>query len=89
MANYKAPVSIPTLKASLDRLSKLPEDIKLIREKEGLGLTQLARTCCVPKSCLHSWEKGESTPREPLTILSLMAWADKIRARQEKVASAS
>jgi DNA-binding transcriptional regulator YiaG len=68
-------------------LNKLPDDIRLIREKEGLGLTQLARTCCVPKSCMHSWGKGESTPREPLTILSLMAWADEIRAQQEKPAS--
>jgi DNA-binding transcriptional regulator YiaG len=87
MAYFKAPVRIPTLQESAERLNRLPDDIRLIREQEGLGLTQLARTYCVPKSCLHSWETGKSTPREPLTILSLMSWADKLRAQQEKPAS--
>lgn len=81
MAYLKPPVRIPTLQESLDRLNKLPDDIKLIREKEGLGLNQLARTCSVPKSCLWSWENGESLPREPLTVMSLMAWADRLRLK--------
>lgn len=79
MAYYKAPVIIPTLQESLTRLNQLPDDIKLIREKEGLGLIQLARTLGVSKSCVFDWEKGESVPREPLTVMSLMAWADRLR----------
>jgi DNA-binding transcriptional regulator YiaG len=87
MAYYKVPVRIPTLQESADRLNKLPDDIRLIREKEGLGLTQLARTCCVSKRSMWLWERGDCLPREPLTAVSLMAWADRIRAQQEKPAS--
>ena len=79
MAHVKTPVRIPTLQKSLERLNQLPEDIRLIREREGLGLIQLARTFSVPKSCLWSWEQGESVPKEPLTIMALMAWADDLR----------
>ncbi len=81
-AYYQAPVKNPVLQESLARLNQLPEDIKLIREKEGLGLTQFARTFGVSKPCAWSWEKGKSVPREPLTVMSLMAWADKLREEE-------
>ena len=77
--SYQAPVAIPTLEESLQRLRQLPEDIKLIREREGLGLTQFARTLGVCKSCMWYWEKGIHTPREPLVIMSLLSWADRLR----------
>jgi DNA-binding transcriptional regulator YiaG len=80
---YKPAVKIPTLRESLNRLNKLPDDIKLIQEKEGLGLVQLARTFGVVKSCIFRWRRGDSTPREPLTALSIMTWADKLRSGED------
>jgi DNA-binding transcriptional regulator YiaG len=77
--SYQSPIVIPTLAESLKRLRQLPEDIKLIREREGLGLTQMARTMGVSKPCMWYWETGKRTPREPLVILSVMAWADRLR----------
>lgn len=79
MGKKKEPVPIPVLEEAASRLRQLPEDIKLIQEKEGLGLTQLARTFDVCKSCMWYWRKGEHTPREPLAIMCLILWADKLR----------
>jgi DNA-binding transcriptional regulator YiaG len=80
---YKPGVKIPTLRESLDRLNKLPDDIKLIQEKEGLGLIQLARTFGVCKSCAFRWRRGDSIPREPLTALCIMSWGDKLRKAEQ------
>lgn len=72
-------VPIPTLKEAVSRLSQLPEDIRLIQEREGIGLTQLARSLRVSKGAVWHWRKGDRTPREPLILLALLTWADKLR----------
>jgi DNA-binding transcriptional regulator YiaG len=77
--HQRAPVLVPTLQVSLERLSRLPEDIKFIREKEGLGLTQMAHTFGVTKQGLWNWETGKRLPEEPLILLSIMKWADTLR----------
>ena len=73
------PVKVPTLQESLSRVIRLPEDIKLIREKEGLGLTQMARSLGVTKECLWYWQTGKHVPREPLIVLILITWGEKLR----------
>ena len=78
--SYKPPVAIPTLDESMTRLSRLPEDIKFIREKERLGRTQLARSLGVTPMAVFYWESGQRTPEEPLILLSLTSWADKLRS---------
>jgi hypothetical protein len=82
MNKKKDPISIPVLEESFKRLRQIPDDIKLIQEKEKLGLTQFARTFDVSKSCVWYWRKGIHTPREPLAILCLIFWADKLRNGQ-------
>jgi len=77
---YKRPVTIPTLDESMTRLLRLPEDIKFIREKEKLGQTQLARSLGVDRMAVYYWERGEHIPEDPLTLLSLTSWADKLRS---------
>lgn len=84
MMAYKLPVVIPTLDESLTRLSQLPEDIRFIREKEGLGRTQLARSLGVTPMAVYYWEKGERIPEEPLILLSLTAWADRLRNKEKE-----
>jgi len=74
------PVDIPTLEESLNRLSHLPEDIKLIREREKLGQTQLARSLGVTPRAIIYWERGQRTPEEPLILLSLSLWAERLRS---------
>lgn len=69
----------PTLSESLDVLLRIPADIKLIREKEKIGLTGLARIFRVAKETVWSWEKGYSLPKEPLITLSIISWAEKLR----------
>jgi DNA-binding transcriptional regulator YiaG len=78
----KPPVPIPTMDESLNRLTRLPEDIRLIRDREKLGTTQLARSLGVTPRAVYYWEKGERTPEEPLVLLSLTSWADRLRERK-------
>lgn len=73
------PVTIPTLHDSLNRLMELPDDIKMIRDREKIGLTALAHALGVSKVQLWHWEKGHNTPREPLILISLIAWADSLK----------
>lgn len=75
-------VKPPTLHESLDLLLRIPADIKLIREKEGIGLVALARSFRVSKEALWSWQKGHSLPKEPLTILCLTSWAKELGERE-------
>jgi DNA-binding transcriptional regulator YiaG len=70
---------MPTIAESTSRLLRLPDDIKLIREKENIGLTQLARSLGVSKVEVWHWQKGNRIPREPLILLGIMSWADKLR----------
>jgi DNA-binding transcriptional regulator YiaG len=77
---YRQPVKIPTLEESLVRMTKLPEDITLIREKGGLNRSQLARALGVSRIQVWQWEKGNNAPREPIIVLSILAWADRLRA---------
>jgi DNA-binding transcriptional regulator YiaG len=72
-------VIVPTIDESLARLLKLPEDIKLIREKEGLGHSAFARSLGISRVQLWYWEKGKSLPKEPLILLGLMSWAERFR----------
>lgn len=76
---YRIPVTIPTLDESLAKLNKLPEDIKLIREKEGINHSQLARCVGISRTEIWHWEKGTRVPREPLVLLGLMSWAERLR----------
>lgn len=76
---YQEVVKIPTIEESLSRLLQLPEDIKLIREKEKLGLTQFARTFGVNKSTAWRWQTGKRTPEEPLVLFGITSWADRLR----------
>jgi len=79
---------IPTMKESLRRLNSLHLDIKLIREKDNIGLSQLARTLGIDKKALWLWQKGKMAPRDPFILLCIITWADKIRAREQKEQSA-
>jgi len=71
----------PTLNESLGLLLQIPADISLIRDKENIGLTGLARTFRVAKETVWSWGKGYSLPKEPLITLSIISWAKKLRER--------
>ncbi|MBA7603996.1 hypothetical protein ES703_11114 [subsurface metagenome] len=75
----RMPVTIPTLHNSLSRLMELPDDIKLIRNREKIGLTALAHALSVSKVQLWHWQKGHNYPREPLILLSLISWADSLK----------
>ena len=75
----QATVKVPTLDRSLSRVLGLPEDIKFIREKEGLSIGQLARILGVSKTEVWHWEKGNRMPKEPLIWLGLMDWAEELR----------
>ncbi len=77
---YKTPVKVPTLDESVTRLVGLPEGIKLIREKEGLSYGHLARSLGVSKTEVWHWEHGNRMPREPLVLLSLLSWSDRLKA---------
>lgn len=81
----RMPVVIPTLHDSLNRLMSLPDDIKLIRDREKIGLTALAHALSVSKVQLWHWQKGHNTPREPLILISLIAWADSLKNNGEKI----
>jgi DNA-binding transcriptional regulator YiaG len=85
MGKKKPAVPIPTMDESLTRLTRLPEDILYIREKEKLGRAQLARSLGVTPHAVYYWEKGERTPEEPLMLLSLISWADCLREREGKL----
>lgn len=78
----KMPVVIPTLRESLDQLVQLPEDIRLIRKEENLGFKQLAQSFGVSKVSLYYWQLGIKMPREPLIVLCIIAWAERIKERQ-------
>jgi DNA-binding transcriptional regulator YiaG len=79
MAQTVVAVKVPTLDRSLSRILGLPEDIKLIREKEGLSIGRLALILGVSKTEVWHWEKGNRMPKEPLIWLSLMDWAANLR----------
>ena len=79
MAQTAVVVKVPTLDRSLSRILGLPEDIKFIREKEGLSIGQLALILGVSKTEVWHWEKGNRMPKEPLIWLSLMDWATDLR----------
>jgi DNA-binding transcriptional regulator YiaG len=64
---------------TLARLMRLPEDIKLIREKEGLKRTQLAHAFGVSRVAVWGWETGKRIPEEPLIVLGIMSWAERLR----------
>ena len=81
----RMPVTIPTLHHSLKRLMDLPDDIKLIRDREKIGLTALAHALGVSKVQLWHWQKGHNTPREPLILISLIAWADSLKNNGEEI----
>lgn len=73
------PVAIPTLHNSLNELRDIPDDLRLIRARAGLGLTRLARTFGVSKQALWRWQRGESVPKEALVILSIKSWGKELR----------
>jgi len=81
---YQAPVQVPTstLDKALSRVTGLPQDIKLVREKEGLSYGQLARALGVSKTEVWNWEKGNRMPKEPLILMSLIEWAELLRASE-------
>ena len=70
---------VPTLQESLAQLRGFPDDIRLIRQRTGLGLSGLGRSLGVSKVAVWRWQKGERVPREPLIMLSLLAWAKRLR----------
>jgi DNA-binding transcriptional regulator YiaG len=72
-------ITIPTLTEASDRINRLPEDIRFIREKEKLRQTQLARFLGVTPMAVYYWERGERIPEEPIILLGLTIWADKLR----------
>jgi DNA-binding transcriptional regulator YiaG len=71
---------VPTLDKSLSQLLNLPEDIRLIQEREGLSCGQLAQRLGVSKTEVWHWGKGHRLPKEPLVLLSLLSWAEELRA---------
>jgi len=75
----ETPVAIPSLHNSLNELRGIPDDLRLIRSRTGLGLTRLARTLGVSKQALWCWQRGESTPKEPLVVLVIKSWARELR----------
>ena len=79
MMALKAPVIVPTREKALERIIKLPEDIKFIRERNDLSYGQLAATLGVTKQAVFNWEKGLRSPEEPLIWLSFIMWADSLR----------
>ena len=46
----------------------LAEKIKLLREKEGLTQSKLARTLGLSRSGVNSWEMGLSVPSTPYIV---------------------
>jgi DNA-binding transcriptional regulator YiaG len=79
MKRHQEPMPIPTLDDSLSRVKRLAEDIKLIREKEGIKRSQLARALGVSRVEVWHWEKGNRMPRDPLITICLLSWGDKLR----------
>jgi len=79
MRKRQEPIPIPTLDDSLSRLKRLTGDIKLIREKEGINRSQLARALGVSRVEVWHWEKGNRMPRDPLITICLLSWGDKLR----------
>jgi DNA-binding transcriptional regulator YiaG len=77
--SYRGPVPIPTLDESIRRITHLPSDIRLIREREDLGLTQLARSLGVSKVSVWNWQEGKTLPEEPVVLIGLLTWADRLR----------
>jgi DNA-binding transcriptional regulator YiaG len=64
---------------ALSRLTRLPDDLKFIREREGIGMTQLGHAFGVTRVAVWQWEKGKRTPEEPLILLGILTWADRLR----------
>lgn len=69
----------PTLSDSLSCVLNLPADIRLIRDRERIGLTELARIFRVSKQSAWNWEQGLSLPSEPIITLAIISWAKKLR----------
>lgn len=79
MANKpQAMIPSPILHHALNELNQFPAALKLIRAREHLGLTQLARTLSISKQQAWQWQAGKALPREALTLLSILSWARKL-----------
>ena len=79
MVEALAKVPTPTLDKALSQINGLPQDIKFIRKMEGLSIGRLALILGVSKTEVWHWERGNRMPKEPLILLSLIQWADKLR----------
>lgn len=79
---------IPTIRDGLLYLSNgFQKDINTILETEHVTVSDLARSINADRSTVSRWRSGHHVPREPLTLLSLRLWAERLREerKQEEV----
>lgn len=81
--NRQLPLLVPTMSEALTQLRALPDDLRVIQNHTGLGLTALGRSLGVTKQQVWEWKHRISAPREPLITLCIMSWAKRLRAQDE------
>ena len=62
------------------RVVGLARDIRTIRQA-GVKEVELARVLGVTPRAIQLWQRGRLYPRDPMVFLSIMFWADELRAQ--------
>jgi DNA-binding transcriptional regulator YiaG len=75
----KQKIIVPTTGEALNRAMRLPDDIRLITEKNKMSKCCLARSLGVHRNRLDDWAKGIVYPDNPIIFMSISLWADRLR----------
>ncbi|BAZ96703.1 hypothetical protein DEHALATV1_0075 [Dehalococcoides mccartyi] len=74
------PFVLTTVGEAITELELFKDDVKVVLEYYKRSPAAMAKVVGVNRRKIHDWLSGRSYPREPITLLSIMKCADKIRA---------